>query len=123
MAQEVFLSIIVPVYNVEDYIHQCIDSVLVQTLKNYEIILIDDGSSDLSSQICDEYADVNRGVIVLHKENGGLSSARNAGISIAKGEYLFFLDSDDFIEGENTFEVIYQLAIKYHPDVIIHKDI
>lgn len=91
-----FVSIIIPVYNVEKYLRQCIDSVLNQKLNNAEIILVDDGSPDNCPAICDEYANKYAEVRVLHKKNGGLSSARNAGIQAAKGEYLIFMDSDDW---------------------------
>lgn len=91
-----FLSVIIPIYNVEKYLHQCIDSVLNQKLENIEIILVDDGSPDTCPAICDEYANKHKEVRVIHKKNGGLSSARNAGIEVAKGEYLIFMDSDDW---------------------------
>ncbi|MBP3817351.1 MAG: glycosyltransferase family 2 protein [Butyrivibrio sp.] len=91
------VSIVIPVYNVEKYVSTCIDSVLKQTYKNIEVILVDDGSTDNSGKICDEYACHNKHVICLHKENGGLSDARNFGKHYCKGEYLSFIDSDDFI--------------------------
>lgn len=91
------ISVIVPVYNVEKYLEKCIKSILNQTYENIELILIDDGSTDNSGNICDKYNRTPK-VKVIHKENGGLSSARNAGIDIAKGEYLGFVDSDDSIE-------------------------
>lgn len=94
------ISVIVPVYNVEDYIEECIDSLIHQTYKNIEIILIDDGSTDSSGDICDKYASQHSNIVVLHKENGGLSSARNAGLDIAKGYYIGFVDSDDFVHPE-----------------------
>lgn len=89
-------SIIIPIYKVEKYLERCIDSVLQQTYHNYEVILVDDGSPDACARICDVYADSFAFVKVIHKENGGLSSARNAGLTIAKGEYVIFLDSDDW---------------------------
>lgn len=92
------ISIIVPVYNIEEYLPRCIESILNQTYNNLELILVDDGSKDKSGEICDAYAKKDNRVVVLHKENGGSSSARNAGIAIAKGEYLGFVDSDDYIE-------------------------
>ncbi len=92
------ISIIVPVYNVEKYIHQCIDSVINQTYKNIEIILVDDGSPDNCGRICDEYAAKDSRIKVIHKANGGLSDARNHGIEAAKGDWLMFIDSDDWIE-------------------------
>ena len=92
------LSVIVPVYNVSKYIHKCVDSILVQSYSNLEIILVDDGSPDECPKICDEYASKDKRVQVIHKTNGGLSSARNAGLEIAVGEYIGFVDSDDWIE-------------------------
>lgn len=92
------ISIIVPVYNVEKYLNQCVDSILAQTYTNLEIILVNDGSKDNCGAICDAYAQRDNRIIVLHKTNGGLSDARNAGINIAKGEYIGFVDSDDWIE-------------------------
>lgn len=91
-----FLSVIIPVYNVELYLRQCIDSVIRQNIENIEIILVDDGSPDKCPQICDEYAEQYEYITVIHKKNGGLSSARNAGLDAAKGEYIIFLDSDDW---------------------------
>ena len=90
------VSVIVPVYNVEKFIHQCIDSILCQTYKAFEVVLVDDGSLDSSGIICDEYAKKDCRVSVIHKENGGLSDARNVGLECAKGEYVIFVDSDDF---------------------------
>ena len=92
------VSVIIPVYNVEKYIDKCMESVLNQTYSNLEIILVDDGSPDNSGKMCDEYAVKDNRVKVIHKENGGLSSARNAGLDIATGEYVAFIDSDDFVE-------------------------
>ncbi len=92
-----FISIIVPVYNVENYIRECLDSILSQTISNFELILVDDGSTDNSGKICEEYQEKDARIKVFHKENGGLSSARNKGIDEAKGEYFCFVDSDDTI--------------------------
>ena len=89
------ISIIIPVYKVEDYLSDCVESVLAQTYRNFELILVDDGSPDNCPQMCDDFATRDSRIRVIHKENGGLSSARNAGIDIARGEYLAFLDSDD----------------------------
>ena len=89
------LSVIVPVYNVEKYIHRCIDSIISQTYADMEIILVDDGSTDKSGKICEEYKQKDNRVVVLHKENGGQSTARNVALDIAKGDYLAFVDSDD----------------------------
>lgn len=91
------LSIIVPVYKVEPYLHRCVDSILAQTFTDFELILVDDGSPDNCGAICDEYAAKDSRILVIHKENGGLSDARNAGLDIAKGEYIGFVDSDDYI--------------------------
>lgn len=92
------ISVIVPVYNVEKYIRNCLDSIINQTYKDLEIILVDDGSTDNSGAICDEYAQKDSRIKVIHKQNGGLSSARNAGLDNATGKYVGFIDSDDFIE-------------------------
>lgn len=91
------LSIIVPVYNVENYLTQCVDSILNQPLTDYELILVDDGSPDNCGKICDDYAEMDKRIKVIHKSNEGLSSARNAGLDIAVGKYISFIDSDDFI--------------------------
>lgn len=91
------ISVIVPVYKVEKYLIKCVDSILAQTYKNLEIILVDDGSPDACPRICDQFAKLDDRIIVIHKENGGLSDARNAGLDIAKGEYIGFVDSDDYI--------------------------
>lgn len=94
------ISMIVPVYNVEDYLSKCIDSILAQTFKDFELILIDDGSTDNCGSICDEYALKDNRVKVIHKKNGGVSSARNTALDIAKGEYITFCDSDDYIDSD-----------------------
>ena len=94
----VMLSIIVPVYNVEKYIGKCIESIVNQTYKDLEIILVDDGSTDNSGKICDEWARKDKRIKVIHKKNGGLSDARNAGLDICTGDYIGFVDSDDYIE-------------------------
>lgn len=92
------LSVIIPVYNVQEYLHKCVKSVLRQTYEYLDIILVDDGSTDRSGEICDQYQSLDRRVTVIHKLNGGLSSARNAGLEQAKGSLIAFLDSDDWIE-------------------------
>lgn len=99
------ISVIVPVYNTEKYLHRCIDSILAQTFTDFELLLIDDGSKDNSGVICDEYAAKDSRVRVFHKENGGVSSARNQGLDNASGEWVFFVDSDDAIM-DKTFEVV-----------------
>ena len=91
------ISVIIPVYNVEKYIIECVNSVIAQTYSPFEIILVDDGSTDKSGEICDKFQENNSNIIVLHKNNGGLSSARNAGINIARGEYVTYVDADDVI--------------------------
>lgn len=112
------ISIIVPVYNVEKYLKKCVDSILAQTFKDFELILVDDGSPDNSGAMCDQYAKEDARVKVIHKENGGLSSARNAGIEAAKGDYLGFIDSDDFI-ATDMYELLYTNSIKEDADVSI----
>ena len=97
-------SIIVPVYKAEKYISECVDSVLAQTFEDFELILADDGSPDRCPEICDEYAKKDSRIKVIHKENGGASSARNSGIDAACGEYIIFLDSDDYWEENYTLQ-------------------
>lgn len=92
------ISVIVPVYNAEKYLHQCIDSILAQDFTDFELLLIDDGSKDKSGEICDNYAKQNKHVKVFHKKNGGVSIARNLGIDHAQGEYIAFIDSDDYVD-------------------------
>lgn len=109
------LSVIVPVYNVEAYVGRCIESILNQTYKNLELILVDDGAKDSSGAICDSYAEKDSRIRVIHKGNGGLSSARNTGIEQAKGEYITFVDSDDWIEAdayENMLRTAQQFDVK-----------
>jgi glycosyltransferase involved in cell wall biosynthesis len=97
MENQALISVIIPVYNVEEYLHECVDSVINQTYKKLQIILVDDGSTDSSGKICDEYAEKDDRIVVIHKENGGLSSARNAGLNVAHGNYISFVDSDDWV--------------------------
>lgn len=113
------ISVIIPVYNVELYLHKCVDSILCQKFKNIEVLLVDDGSSDRCPQICDEYAKTDVRVKVIHKFNGGAADARNVGIHSAKGEYLMFVDSDDFLEGVDCFKNIVNRIRKGKPDVIM----
>lgn len=94
------ISVIIPVYNVQQYLEKCIESVVNQTYKNLEIILIDDGSTDMSGKICDEFAEKDGRIKVIHSKNGGVSAARNIGLDIATGEYIGFVDSDDWIESQ-----------------------
>ncbi len=116
MENKTLISIIVPVYNVEKYLHECVDSILNQTYTNYEIILVDDGSTDSSGKICDEYA-ANKKVAVIHQKNKGLSAARNAGYDASNGEYVYFLDSDDYIVPE-ALEVLYKNASQNNSEVV-----
>ncbi len=108
--KEDLISVIVPIYNVEKYIKKCVDSIIKQTYKNIEIILVDDGSPDECGKICDEYSIKDSRIIVVHKANGGLSDARNVGIDKANGKYICFIDSDDYID-DNYIELLYN-AIK-----------
>lgn len=112
------VSIIIPVYNVEKYLKQCVESAINQTYKNLEIWLIDDGSKDSSGKICDEYKKLDSRIKVIHKENGGLSSARNAALDLAKGKYLYFLDSDDLISLD-LIETYLNLIKEYDVDVVM----
>lgn len=112
------VSVIVPVYNVEKYIRRCIESILNQTYTNFELILVDDGSSDNSGTICDEYANRDNRIIVIHKENGGVSTARNAGIDVARGKYIMFVDSDDFL-AYNCLELLLAASRNFMVDLII----
>ena len=112
------VSIIVPVYQVEKYIRQCVDSILAQTFTDFELILVDDGSKDGSGQICDEYAAMDRRVKVIHKENGGLSDARNRGMDQAAGNYFMFIDSDDYI-APTMLECLYKNILIEDADLAI----
>lgn len=112
------ISIIVPVYKVELYLEKCIDSILVQTFKDFELILVNDGSPDRCGEICDKYAKKDSRIKVIHKENGGQSSARNKGLDISKGEYIGFVDSDDWIEPE-MYQILYDLIIFNNADVAV----
>ncbi|MBC7765352.1 MAG: glycosyltransferase [Hyphomonadaceae bacterium] len=113
-----FLSIIVPIYNVENYLMQCIDSILAQTFKDFEVVLVDDGSPDSCPSICDAYQKKDARVKVIHKENGGLVSARKAGVAIALGEYIGFVDSDDWIEPD-MYEKMCNACTQYNVDVVL----
>ena len=111
-----FLSIIVPVYNTVKYIHDCIDSILEQSFSDYELILVDDGSTDGSDEICDRYAEKNDCIRVIHKENGGPASARNAGINQANGDWVLFVDSDDYLT-KDALKVLFDAVQKNPADV------
>lgn len=115
--QNPLISVIVPIYNTEKYIHQCIDSIIGQTYSNLEIILVDDGSPDNCPAICDEYGAKDDRVKVIHKSNGGQSSARNAALDICKGEYIAFVDSDDWLEPSAYAEMM-EFAVKEKLDVV-----
>lgn len=112
------VSIIVPIYKVEKYLSRCVQSLLKQTLEDIEIILVDDGSPDKCPQICEEYLKADKRIKVVHKENGGLSSARNAGMSVATGKYIGFVDSDDSIL-PNMYEELYRVISKYNCDFVM----
>jgi glycosyltransferase involved in cell wall biosynthesis len=111
------ISVIVPVYNVERFLTKCLDSILNQTFSHFELILVNDGSTDSSGQICNYYLSKDSRVKVINKENGGLSSARNAGIIESIGLYISFVDSDDWIE-KSMFEILYNFAIKFNVDLV-----
>lgn len=111
------ISIIVPVYNVEKYLEECIDSILNQTYKNLEIILVDDGSTDKSGIICEDYAKIDSRIKVIHKKNGGLSDARNVGIDKALGEFIIFVDSDDYID-KDMCQILINYVCEYNVDIV-----
>lgn len=110
------ISVIVPVYNVQAYLGACIESILKQTYSNLEIILVDDGSSDRSGEICDLYAKNDSRIIVVHKKNGGVSAARNTGIELSSGDYITFVDSDDTIDPD-MYELLLDFALQYDADI------
>lgn len=112
------LSIIVPIYNVEQYLANCIESILIQTFNDFELILVNDGSTDSCGEICNYYAKIDNRVLVIHKTNGGVSSARNAGIDKATGEYIAFIDPDDSIE-PNMYELLLKAALLHKVDIVI----
>lgn len=112
------ISIIVPVYNVEKYLHQCIDSILSQTFEEFELLLIDDGSTDNSGKICDEYEEKDSRIKVIHQHNQGQAKARNVGIDAAGGEWLAFVDSDDYIASD-MMSVLLETAVAHHADMVM----
>ena len=114
-----FFSILTPVYKVEKYLNACIDSVLNQTYGDFELILVDDGSPDNSGKICDDYAQKDSRIKVIHKENGGLISARREAVKHASGEYCVFLDSDDFVEN-NILEILFAKISEHNCDVVCY---
>ena len=116
--EEDLISIVVPVYNVEDYLKECLESIIKQTYRNLEIILVDDGSTDNSGRICEEYKEKDSRILVIHKKNGGLSSARNEGIKHAKGNLIQFVDSDDYLELD-MIELLYNMLKNNNADISI----
>lgn len=116
------VSVVIPVYKVEAFLERCVDSVLKQTLQDIEVILVDDGSPDQCPRMCDNYVKTDHRIQVIHKQNGGLASARNAGMRIASGEYLFFLDSDDWLELDGL-QLLYDKAVKYQVDFVRYRAI
>lgn len=111
------ISVILPIYNVDKYLKQCLDSILNQTYKNLEIILVDDGSKDNSGKICDKYSKKDNRIKVIHKRNGGVSSARNTGLHVATGEYISFIDPDDFVE-PYFIEKMHALMVENDCDIV-----
>jgi len=120
VSNEPLISVIVPIYKVEEYLDKCVESIINQTYKNLEIILVDDGSPDNCPKMCDEWAKKDSRIVVIHKENGGLSDARNAGIDVAKGKYITFIDSDDYVENNYT-EFLYSNLIENNADISMGK--
>lgn len=112
------IGVIIPVYNVEKYLEKCVESILQQTFQDFEIILIDDGSTDGSGEICDAYAKKNKKIRVIHKENEGVSSARNRGLEENENELITFIDPDDWIE-KHYLEILYELICRNHADLVI----
>ena len=112
-------SIIIPIYNVERYLETCVNSILTQTYSDYEVILVDDGSPDRCGELCDHYAESDSRVKVVHKVNGGLSSARNAGLDIAMGEYVIFVDSDDYWDDTMALEHIQKNLAESNADLLV----
>lgn len=112
------ISVIVPIYRVEDYLHRCIDSIIYQTYSNLEIILVDDGSDDKCAVICDGFALLDNRIKVIHKENGGLSSARNTGLGVATGELIAFVDPDDYIN-HHMYEKMVESLIQYNAEIVM----
>ena len=116
--KEDLISVIIPVYNVKEYLNRCINSIINQTYQNLEIIIIDDGSTDGSDKICDMYKRKDKRIKVFHKKNGGLSDARNYGLKFATGEYIAFCDSDDFID-KRMYEILHKKLIENNADICI----
>ena len=112
------ISVIVPIYKTQKYLHKCVDSILAQTHRNLEVILVDDGSPDSCGTICDTYAQTDPRVVVIHKKNGGLSAARNAGMAVAKGRFLMFVDSDDLLPPDSV-QTLLDLALSEDAELVI----
>lgn len=117
--ESIRFSVIVPVYKVEDYLKQCVQSVLEQSFEGFELILVDDGSPDKCGKLCDAFSNKDNRIRVVHKPNGGLSSARNAGLDMAQGEYIIFLDSDDFWDDRNALKGIDSSLLESDADVLL----
>lgn len=115
--KEILLSIIIPIYNVEQYLKETLENVLGQSFRQFELILVDDGSTDESANICDHFAKLDSRVCVIHQQNAGVSAARNVGVACAKGKYVGFVDSDDLIE-PNMYETLVSIAEQYQADII-----
>lgn len=116
--KEPLISVIVPIYKVEKYLKQCVDSIINQSYHNLEIILVDDGSPDNCGIICDEYKKNDNRIVVIHKDNGGLSDARNIGLRAMHGDYLMFVDSDDYIT-EDCIAYLYNLSVRFNADLVV----
>ena len=116
-----FFSIIIPVFNVKNYLKKCIDSILSQSYRNMEVILVDDGSTDGSSDLCDDYKNIDNRIVVIHQENEGVAMARNVGLRYAKGDYVLFVDGDDYWEGDEILSQLEQVIIdNKYPDLVIN---
>lgn len=115
-----FFSIIIPVYNVEDYLPKCVESIQQQSFTDFEIILVDDGSPDASPQLCDTLAQKDVRIVAIHKTNGGASDARNVGVQQAKGDYILFVDSDDYWEGTTGLAAVHDKILQTHADVVVY---
>lgn len=118
LVHPILFSIIIPVYRTEKFLHKCIDSVLSQTYPNFELILVEDGSPDNCPQICEEYAKRDNRIRVIHKSNGGAASARNVGIRVAHGDYIMFMDSDDYWNNSTALQSISEAIVAYQCDVL-----
>ena len=120
MESSPLISIITPVYNVEQYLRQCIESIIMQDFQDWELILVDDGSTDKSGVICDEYALKEERIRVLHKENSGQADSRNVALQLAKADLIGFVDSDDWIESD-MYSVLYHTLIENHASAVVFR--